>query len=287
MSADARSKTFVLDFGAKPLGSLEIANDLPIWKGPKKWQSHHGVSVSHWLLGRLEAVENVLLPDGVRTSAIKRGMPGTDLWRIEEEDGVWTYGQLILTGTDIAFILEENQPETITWPTGSLPHQLCSSSNACEMVGDVGFADDLYAALCSGLWKMVGTGKEYVGTWRRAAEVIATMRGLNEPYSDFLNTGTENFISHDASDLLGGMGWTFEGAMETIEERHMKALKVVEICEQREPDGMPDWYLAWHSAYNEKEHDPANRMNRAAFLGKATLLEFEKFWSHVDIEAEY
>jgi hypothetical protein len=264
-------------YGAKPPGKLEVSKGMPVWIGEAKWVTEHGSARCSWTVGKIDAVFDVLLPDGSRTSNVRRGIPGTGLWRVEEEDGVWTYGSLHLEKEDIRFS-PETQPQPQKWSTGSLPYQLCGSSNACELVMDPSMADEVYAALCSGLWKMVGSGKEYVGSWRRAAEVVAAMRGLNEPYTEFFHTGSEGYVMDAARDLLEGMGWSFEGPLEDDEASNLKALKILEICEQKPIGDLPDWAAEWWTAFYPEDDNPRARMINAVFMGQASPTDLDNFW---------
>lgn len=285
MSVRDSSLEVIHAFGQPPLGRLEIENGRFIWKGHARWRSDHGDARSHWIVGKLQSVSNVLLPDGSRTSNIRRGLPETGLWRYEDEDGVWTYGSLQVTADDIAFVLEP-QPQPPRWATGSLGYQLCASSNACDLVEDLAMADEVYAALGAGLWKMVGSGKEYAGSWRRAAEIVAAMRGRNEPYTDFFNSGSEGFVFPEAKDLLESMGWTFEGALQDTGTRHMTALNILEICERRPAGETPEWAADWYSAFCPEEDHPRARMINAVFTGRATITDLDRFWEHYDLDGE-
>lgn len=272
-------------FGHPPLGRLEVNDGRPIWKGPARWMTIHGEAQCSWLVGKIDAVSNVLLPDGTRTSEVLRGVPGSDLWRIMEDDEVWTYGTLQLDPDEIHFN-PEPLPQESRWATGSLPYQLCASANACDFVDDMSNADELYAALCSGLWKLVGSGKEYAGPWRRAAEVVAAMRSRNEPYTDFFNSGSEGHVFDGARDLLEGMGWTFEGPLESVEASHMKALKIIEISEQKPIGEMPDWAVDWYTAFYPEENHPRARIINCVFRGQLSPSELELFWQYYDIDGE-
>lgn len=269
----------------RPLGRLDIEAGRPIWKGPARWETIHGLAKCSWLVGKIDSVSDVLLPDGSRTSELRRGVPGSDMWRILEDDDVWTYGTLQVDADEISFN-PEPLPQQARWATGSLPHLLCSSSNACDFVDDHSNADELYAALCSGLWKLVGSGKEYAGPWKRAAEVVAAMRGRNEPYTDFFNTGSEGHVFPGARDLLEGMGWMFEGPLETAEASNMKALRILEIAEQKPVGEMPDWAVDWYSAFYPMENHPRARIINCVFRGQLSPSELELFWQYYDIDGE-
>jgi hypothetical protein len=273
-------------FGAAPLGRIAFENDLPFWDGVEEWRTIHGEAVTKWLLGHVHSVENVLLPSGVRSSEVVKGAPGTGLWRFKDQDGVWTYGSLDVKKQDVAFVVEE-QPGDQKWQSGSLPAQLCASAEACHAVSDDSFAEDLYAALTSGLWKKTGAGKEFVGSWRRCAEVLVAMRGANEPYDVMFGGGCEGYITPDARALLTGLGWEFMGALESQEERHLKALKIVDICESRKITGVPEWYPRWYTAFAPGASDPSSRLNVAAFQGQVQVSDWENFWQLFDIEADW
>lgn len=272
---------------AAPLGRVVFDQDgLPTWDGVEEWQIEHGEAATNWLLGHLHTVENVLLPSGSRSSEVLKGAPGDGLWRFKDEDGAWTYGALDVRDDDVVFVVEE-QPAARRWQTGSLPWQLCNSIDACARVAEKSFAEDLYATLTSGLWKMTGSGKDFVGSWRRCAEVIVAMRGFNEPYDVMFGGGCEGYITPETHDLLTTMGWEFMGALETHEERHLKALKIVDVCESRQTREIPEWYPRWYNAFHPGDPDPSSRLNVAAFLGQVEISEWESFWQWFDLDAEF
>lgn len=273
--------------GATPLGRIAFdAEGLPTWEGVEEWRIEHGKAATNWLLGHVMSVENVLLPSGIRSSEVLKGAPGDGLWRFKEADGAWTYGELEISDADIVFVVQE-QPPAQKWQTGSLPWQLCNSVDACAKVADMSFAEDLYASLTSGLWKLTGSGKDFVGSWRRCAEVIVAMRGLNEPYDVMFGGGCEGYITPDTHELLNALGWEFMGALETHEERHLKALKIVDVCESRQVRDVPEWYPRWFNAFHPGDPDPSSRLNVAAFLGQVQISEFQAFWQWFDLDAEF
>ncbi|NTF17642.1 hypothetical protein G6L37_04465 [Agrobacterium rubi] len=278
-----QSQPIIHTFGRPALGRLEIESGRPIWKGPARWLTNHGQAQCSWLVGKIDSVSEVLLPDGTRSSKLRRGVPGTELWRVEEDDEVWTYGSIKLLADEITFTPVQ-QPQPQRWATGSLPYQLCASSNACDLVEEYGMADEVYAALCSGLWKLVGSGKEYAGPWRRAAEVVSAMRGRNEPYTDFFNSGSEGHVFDDARDLLEGMGWTFEGPLETVEASNMKALKILEIAEQKPVGDVPDWAVDWYGAFYPMEDHTRARIINCVFKGQIAPSDLDLFWQYFDID---
>jgi hypothetical protein len=272
-------------FGQPPLGQLVLDDGIPSWDGVLRWKTEHGAATCNWLMGKIESVSNVLMPDGSRMSSFRRGTPESGLWRFKDEDDVWTYGSLKMDHDDILFIVE-GQPQAQRWATGSLGYQLCASSNACDLVENLSVADELYAALGAGLWKMVGSGKEYVGPWRRAAEIVSAMRGRNEPYTDFFNSGSEGHVFPAAKDLLEGMGWSFEGPLQDVATKNMTALKILEVCEQRPVGEMPDWAVEWHTALCSHANHPRARMLNAVFAGRVTPIELDRFWEHYDLDGE-
>lgn len=273
-------------FGAPPLGRMGFEDGLPCWDGEEAWRIRHGEATTNWLLGHVHDVENALLPSGQRSSEVLKGAPGTGLWRFRDDDGIWTYGSLDLSENDVVFVVEQ-QPSQRRWQTGSLPWQLCNSVHARAMVDDPSFAEDLYAALTSGLWKRAGTGKDFVGSWRRCAEVLVTMRGLNEPYDVMFDGGCEGHITVEARELLATMGWEFQGAIESPEQRHLKALKIVDVCESRQMREVPEWYPRWYTAFAPGDPDPSSKLNVAAFCGQVQVSEWEAFWNGFDLDAEW
>lgn len=275
-----------LAFGAAVPGKIAFEDGLPGWSGLEAWHVKHGAAATEWLLGHVHKANDVLLPTGARSSEVLKGAPGDGRWRFRDEDGAWTYGALDLREDDVVFLVQE-QPAKRRWQTGSLPWQLCNSVDACARVADMSFAEDLYATLTSGLWKLAGSGKDFVGSWRRCAEVVVSMRGLNEPYDVMFDGGCEGFITPETNDLLTTMGWEFMGALESHEERHAKALKIVDVCESRQVRDVPEWYPKWYKAFSVDDPDPSSRLNVAAFLGQVEVQDWETFWQNFNLDAEY
>lgn len=274
----------ILDFGAPHPGFMSMSGGMPKWEGDLCWDMRHGTARSLWVAGRLAGVYNAMAPDGSRAAELKPGMPESDRWRRTDLSGRLVRGTLHLSQEDILFADDRDQTAPGQWASGSLPASLLASHRACAAVADEGFAVDLYGSLCSSVWSMKSSGKEYHGTWTRAAEVVAQMRDRGEICTDFYLNGNEGYVTDEAADLLGDLGWHLMGVMETPAQMMKRASKLVEVCEGRQPGMMPDWYVHWISGLRKEDTLDA-RMHRAAFAGQAPYKDWVKFWEWFDFEA--
>lgn len=83
---------------------------------------------------------------------------------------------------------------------------------AAELQADDVFADEMYCALCNTTWRHA-SGATWHGSWRIAADVIATVRGRGERYIDFYYSAThaEGTISARVAAAMAKLGWTGQG----------------------------------------------------------------------------
>jgi len=268
-----------------PPGRLVSGKDGPRWEGQLTWTRRHGEHArTTWLAGLVSGVTGAMLPDGSRGYIFKTGAPETGGWRRAGGDGGWTHGRLEVTDDEVLFVDDTEQPSPRRLQAGSIGGDLARSSAIMDKIGDLDFAADLYGALCSIGWRKVTTGKEYWGTWRRAAETVVALRGLRECYTDYFLMGNEGLLTAEVRDALGDIGWThIEGV--DAESRARRALNIVETCEARPVGETPEWYRLWA---NGLSYGPEldNRMHVCALSGRANLHEWELFWECFEIPAE-
>lgn len=269
----------IIEFGAPIPGKRTVKNGLPRWEGELCWEAIHGDAMSLWVAGSLAGVYNASTPDGHRTKELKPGDPETSGWR-RERRGKMIHGSVKLLNDDIVFIDNEAQPSNKRWAAGSLPSYLLSSGDALEAVRDFGFAADLYGALCSLGW-VHRTGKQYRGSWSRAAEIVAQMRGHGEIGIDFYLNGNEGYVTEEVTDLMEAIGWSRVDRADNADLLAGRAATLVSLCEQRPIAAMPDWYAQWITGLRDDD-DLDARLHRAAFAGKVSFSEWLKFWEMFD-----
>lgn len=256
-----------------------------VWRGPVSWQTQHGRhATALWVTGKLANIAGALLPDGSRGGSFKTGDPETGGWRRSDGRGGWIHGDVTVTHDDIAFSDLDPQPEPKRWQVGSLPGELSASREITDAVRDFEFAQDLYGALSSIGWRSDRTGKEYWGTWRRAAEIVTSMRGLGECYTDFFLMGNEGRLTEDVNDLLTEIGWSNIGSVDK-ESRHRRALGILDTCELRQPGDTPEWYRDYGLGLSYGDRAD-NRMHACAVSGRVTCEEWDLFWEGLAIDGE-
>lgn len=75
-------------------------------------------------------------------------------------------------------------------------------------VKDIGYAKDLYKALCNMKWKCKTTEIDYHCSWRYAGGLIADLRDVGECYLDFYCSGGEGHVTEEVKEDLDKLGWT-------------------------------------------------------------------------------
>jgi hypothetical protein len=266
-------------------GRLVYGTDGPRWEGPITWSRNHGTEArTTWLAGKISGVNGALLPDGTRAFIIKQGDPETGGWRRANEDGSWTHGIIEVTESDVRFHDNIEPPKPLRWQNGSLPAELARSKDVIEAVADRDFAEDLYGGLCSIGWRHDATGKEYWGTWQRAAKIVASLRGRGECYTDFFLMGNEGVLVEQVDDLLYGLGWSNIGGVDP-ESRSKRAMMIVETCEARSMGETPEWYRMWANGLSFGP-SPDNRMHVCALTGRVSLEEWDLFWELFEVPSE-
>jgi hypothetical protein len=150
---------------AKPQQNLTLIRSVHAGRTDKT--TKHGTAKVKWIAELIHSVENVLLPDGKRTSAIERGMPEHEDWYYQKDGGECIYGHLRLREDDVVFAPRIDQPKPFLFPANSLPAQLISRTHACELARNDDFALTLYGALCAGAWIQEDAAGKAVGTRQR------------------------------------------------------------------------------------------------------------------------
>lgn len=271
-----------IPFGGAMPGRMAERNGQVIWEGEICWETVHGPASALWVAGCVAGIYGAAIPAG-REAELKPGMPETTIWRRTGRDGSLVHGTVELLADDIRFTDSALQPAPGKWAHGSLPANLLASPEARGAVKDKSLAVDLYGSLCSIAWMSRSTGREYMGGWGRAADIVAQMRFKGEILADFYLNGNEGYVSEKAADLLDSLGWDLVGATESSEDTMKKAVRLVEVCEERPRGPMPAWYVHWIAGLNGGD-SLDSRMHRAAFAGKVPYQEWIKFWEFFDIE---
>lgn len=254
-----------------------------VWEGPLTWQTSHGRhATASWVVGKLSGFSGALLHDGSRGNLFKPGDPDTGGWRRSNGEGGWIHGTVSVLDDDLIFDDLANQPRQRRFQTGTLPGDMGASREFAKAIADIEFAQDLYGALSSIGWHSERTGKEYWGTWRRAAEIVVGLRGLGECYTDFFLMGNEGELTVEVNEHLAKMGWTNLG-LRDIEGRHRKALGILENCEQRPSGDTPEWYRLYGHGLSYGT-DPDNRMHACAVSGRVSSDEWDTFWEFIDLD---
>lgn len=260
-------------------GGLSIDNDNFEWNGPMAWNVRHGeTGRSLWVAGKMVEMEGVSVPGLAETVSLKPGDPQNNTWRHLADDGkTWIHGKVAISGDGLLFI-EGKHPE-YKWKQGTLPGELHRSAQLIHAVDDFAFAGDIYGALCSLGWQNEDTGKQYWGSWRAAAEVVVSMRGRHESYTDFFLMGNEGVLTVEVRDLFESLGWVCIGRTD-VEGRRRRAVNILETCEARPIGDAPEWYRHWSTGFVIGEN-MGNRMHVCAASGRASLDEWNSFWEYL------
>lgn len=246
---------------------------------------HGEHAIATWVTGRIAGVSGALLRDGSRCNLMKPGDPEIGGWRRGGTDGRWIHGFLEVTTDDIVFVDDTSRTPMRKWHSGTLAADLQQSPEVVTAVQDIAFAMDLYGAMCSLGWRNIKTGREYWGTWRRAGEIVASLRDLDECYTDFFLSGGEGLLTQEVQDLFASVGWHVIRAADR-DSRHRRAINVLKACEQRPFGDTPEWYRQWGLGLNAVwDHRPEVRMHYCAVSGQASLDEWDSFWEMIDLDA--
>jgi len=271
----AVSNAPIISLNDQPPGKLSFDGGVE-WNGPMVWNMLHGEAArSIWVGGKMVKVEGVSIDGLEEPVSLRPGHPQHDTWRHLDSDGkTWIHGDVIVDQDGLRFVTSK-VPE-YNWKAGTLPGEIFRSKRLIDAVDDFDFAGDVYGALCSLGWQNTQTGKQYWGTWRTAAEVIVSMRGRNESYTDFFLMGNEGLLTSEVRDAFSDIGWTCIGRPNRSSRRR-RALNIVEACELRQISIAPDWYRHWSTGLVIGE-DLGNRMHLCAASGRASFDEWNDFW---------
>jgi len=94
----------------------------------------------------------------------------------------------------------------------SLEEKLAKDEMILELIQDLGFAEELYAALSNIQWfRMSDSTRDpdaaYTFSFRYAAGMVASMRNQGENYMDFYCSSKEGIVSRRIQDELKRLGW--------------------------------------------------------------------------------
>ena len=261
-------------------GRLVIGDEGPRWEGPLLWSiDHKSGARSTWSVGKLRGVQNVLLPDGARSSIIRRGDPETGLWRRHDGVDTWIHGTLKITPDDVEFVDAFPQPRPRRWRAGTIAGDMARHPEVLDAVAVDELAWDIYGALCSLGWRNA-SGKEYWGTWRQAGEIVASLRGRGECRTDFFLVGTEGIVTDRVLELFGKIGWSLIGTV-NFESRRRRAMGILVNCEARLIGETPDWYADWAHGLSYTD-TPYSRIHLCALTGRVSFEEWQAFWECID-----
>lgn len=95
-------------------------------------------------------------------------------------------------------------------PTISLASFIAALDNSSEIrvrLQDTTFAHYLYSALCNTDLYYQDDPTPVGCTWRRAGEIVATLRDQNEDYLDYYCSGDEGTVHPEIAEVLATIGW--------------------------------------------------------------------------------
>lgn len=267
-----------------PLGRLLVDSDGVRWAGPLAWYALHGEhGRSLWMAGKMVELEGVSMSGVPGTVSLKPGDPHSGTWRLLGDDGrTWIHGDVSVTADGLVFI--PGRAPTYKWKTGTMPGELHRAMALLREVDDFDFAGDVYGALCSLGWHNEQTGKQYWGSWKTAGEVVASMRGRFESYTDFFLMGNEGMVTAEVRDAFQEIGWTCIGQAD-VPGRQRRAGNILETCEARAISETPEWYRHWSTGFVVGQA-MGNRMHMCAISGRVALDEWNLFWEYLLEEYE-
>jgi hypothetical protein len=287
----ASMDSFFMPSNQKPVVSktdraAEMARVRAVYDGEMTEVTKHGKIVCERTAGLITSLSGVTLSNGKFADTVKRGLLETNQWRVKGDDGRWVYGTLEFSKKNVNFIPDLTPQPVHSFPATSLPFFLLKSSNACELVKDDHVAIYLYGALTSCSWKMAGSGRKWSCNWIQAAQTVAQMRGLNEPYTEALTDyESERQGCEEAElivDIFNGLGWEIDFYPD-LAETHKRAERLVAEHELKEPGETPDWYAQYITALRP-DNDLVSRANIAAFTGRLPFKQWYSFWQLYNLD---
>lgn len=155
------------------------------WTGPMNWRRRHGAAIVLWDIDRPMAAENALFDDGARGEVcfvldfgFRRCGPGSP---------AWIYGDLQVSESEARFRdgLQPTayEPEACDGP--SLEQDLMADQGFLQRMQDQDFALAVIGAFTSQEFYKGEDPRGWYCSSRRAARMVAGLRGLNESYQDF------------------------------------------------------------------------------------------------------
>ena len=205
-----------LKSGEQPPGVWVEVNGRRQWSGLSSWVTRHGSAVCQWIFGRPSRLRGVMLPSGETAELwnVESLLPDFR-WRLENADGTFTYGDVVLNEKTPVFIPSGVVPRHWRGDTEhesskpDLEADLLKSDLAKILCADDNFANDLYAGLCNVTW-IHSSGVEWDCSWRYAGGIIADIRGRGEIYLDFYCSGNEGIVTDAVAELMSKLGWAPE-----------------------------------------------------------------------------
>lgn len=99
----------------------------------------------------------------------------------------------------------------------ALENALLNEHQIKELIqNDASFAMEMYRALCNVIW-VSPDGEEHGVSWRRAGEIISSIRSQGESYLDFYSGGGQGSISNQVEIEMKKAGWVWKDYPEEID----------------------------------------------------------------------
>ncbi len=202
------------------------------WSGKLGWRTRHGTSIVRWDLGRPTFVSGAIVADG---SVADVQYVGSWRYQISENPRRWVHGTVDIRRDGVTFTPGE-QPKYVAPAVTSSPDlafDLAGHSELRERLLDADFADALYAHLKDGVFRKGDSDRIWSVSMRRAAAIVADLRGQGDVYLDYYPHGgrfpltepryTPEEVSYEAAltarfaeikAILAGLGWLLATAEE-------------------------------------------------------------------------
>lgn len=266
------------------------------WSGMVSWLTEHGDAAIEWTLGKPQRIWNARSPDGAVVSFCEVSSPNDpDLWRRPNPSGRGYIAGAVEIKTDgIAFT---DHPST----TPELPAPDPDRLGACLALDGqflMRIQDDEFAAavneyLRNREFRRDATSEgRWALTWRSIGGLVADLRGIGESYLDFYLGDRQFRPEHtvEFEEMLERMGWHALTPEEYARD-HQVSIAILYEVELR-PEGSvpteerPRIYRLEPARKARDDGGLVSRMHRAARQGRVTEAEFDRFFSHLDLDNE-
>jgi hypothetical protein len=155
------------------------------WQGQSGWRTRHGSAIVRWSLGKPSDVENALYPDGSRDVA--RDTLDHGFRRRATGDRLWIYGRIDIQPDDVVFI-DGDQPVYRPPPQSEVPNleaDLARDPSFLAAMKDDRFTLAVLNVFDNRSFYKGQDSREWLCGSRRAAVLVANLRGKGESYHDY------------------------------------------------------------------------------------------------------